>query len=204
MNVLDRWGISVDELDEVIKANPSMYGLMLGYIAEHKLQRMLESNRRITGIVKPDDHDRTAGSNKADLVITYHDVDVRVQVKSLQTTLVKEMIPGEMYVGRFQCDASDRREIELPNGERVNTTCLKVGDFDLLAVNLFEFGQKWRFVFAHNADLPRSTYRKYSPEARGYLLASTMRVSWPPAEPYQATYDALLDRIVAEKMQSSK
>jgi hypothetical protein len=42
------------------------------------------------------------------------------------------------------------------------TTNLVVGGFDLLAINLFEFGAEWRFAFAKNRDLPRSTFRKYT------------------------------------------
>jgi hypothetical protein len=59
--------------------------------------------------------------------------------------------------------------VHLPNGESVETTYLLVGGFDLLAVNLLEFGQEWRFAFAKNSDLPRTTSSKYTPEQREFF-----------------------------------
>lgn len=120
-----------------------------------------------------------------------------VEVKSLQTATIKEA--DGVLSARFQCDASDRRLVTLPNGEQIQTTCLVVGEFDLVAVNLFAFQDVWRFVFARNKDLPRSRYPKYSPEARQYLLASLMTVTWPPAPPFYAEPFALLDEIVRER-----
>ncbi len=38
--ILDRWGITAEELTEIVAANPSMRGLMLGYVAEYKLRKM--------------------------------------------------------------------------------------------------------------------------------------------------------------------
>ncbi len=61
----------------------------------------------------------------------------------------------------FQCDASDKRLVKLPSGQEIETTCLVVGGFDLLAVNIFQFANQWKFAFAKNADLPRTTSRKY-------------------------------------------
>ena len=82
----------------------------------------------------------------------YQGTPIAVQVKSLQTNSVRRTDKG--YVGSFQCDASDKRPVRLPNGDVLQTTCLAVGGFDLVAVNLFEFGQQWRFAFAKNADPP--------------------------------------------------
>ena len=91
-------------------------------------------------------------------------------MKSLQTSKVKTTPTG--YTGKYQCDASDKRTIRLPNGEDIATTCLLVDEFDLVAVNLFAFGEEWRFAFAKNSDLQRSRYRGYTEEQRKYLLAS--------------------------------
>jgi hypothetical protein len=110
---------------------------------------------------------------------------------------VKKSLDG--FTGLFQCDASDRRPVTLPNGEEVETTCLVVGGFDLLAVNLFEFGQEWRFAFARNESLPRTTSKKYTPTQQQYLLKSGMPISWPLKPPYETEPFRLLDEIVAEK-----
>ena len=90
-------------------------------------------------------------------------------------------------------------DIKMPFGSTVNTTCLLVGEFDLLAVNLFAFEREWRFSFAKNEDLPRSKFRKYTPEQREHLLASLVPVSWPPIPPLYAEPFQLLDEIIEER-----
>lgn len=55
-NLLYRWGLAVRELTEIVDANPSMGGLMPGYVAEHKLRKMHFEDPRITALVKDDDH----------------------------------------------------------------------------------------------------------------------------------------------------
>jgi hypothetical protein len=166
-NIFDRWGISLDELAEITESRPSLRGVLLGYVGECKLRKMLLSDDRISNIISVDNHDR---SQKGDMIVTYKGVPISIQMKSLQTASVRRTDRG--YIGRFQCDASDRRKVVLPNVEKLETTYLLVGGFDLLAVNLFEFGQEWRFAFAKNEDLPRSTFKGYTPEQRQYLLAT--------------------------------
>ncbi len=145
-------------------------------------------------LTKPDDHDR---ARKGDRLLKYKGQVISIEVKSLQTNSVTETAPG-FYRGRFQCDASDSREVLLPDGSRVKTVCLVVGGFDLLAINPFEFGQQWRFAFK-NADLPRSTWRNYTPSQRQYLLQTTPSISWPLQLPYRDEPFALLDEIAASK-----
>lgn len=192
--ILDRWSITPEELTELVDNNPSMRGVMLGYVAEMKLRKMWFSTERITHAVKYDDHDR---KKKGDLVITYRGHSFIVESKSLQTNSIKR--EGDKFTGVAQCDASDRRVIELPDGSSVNTTCLLVGEFDLLAVNLFAFENEWRFVFAKNENLPRSRFRNYTPEQREHLLASLVPVSWPPEPPMYAEPFRLLDEIIEER-----
>ena len=71
------------------------------------------------------------------------------------------------------------------NGKTLETTCLVVGGFDIVAVNLFEFGQQWRFAFAKNSDLPRSKSPKYTLEQRKYLLGTGVKVTWPLEAPFR-------------------
>lgn len=161
MGALERWKLTAEELDEIVSANPSLRGFMFGYVSEYKLRKLWFSEERISHLIKYDNHDR---SRKGDLSFIYNGVQVSVEVKSLQTRSVRRV--GSDYVGKFQCDASDRRQVTLPNRQKIETTCLVVGEFDLLAVNLFEFEQEWRFAFAKNKELPRSRFSKYTPQQR--------------------------------------
>ena len=67
----------------------------------------------------------------------------------------KERLTAQ-YEGAVQCDASDKRDVPLGSGESFSTTCLLVGEFDILAAGLFGFRDCWDFGFALNRDLPRS------------------------------------------------
>jgi transcriptional regulator with XRE-family HTH domain len=174
-NILQKWGINETELTRVVHENPSLRGILLGYVAELKFEETLKGHPGITSITKHDDHDR---KRKGDRFITYKGKDFIVEVKSLQTNSITR--EGNKWVGKAQVDASDRRDVKLPDGSIVNTTCLLAGEFDLLAVNLFAFEEKWRFVFARNQDLPRSSFKKYSPRQRKWLLATLVTVTWPP------------------------
>ncbi|HUT51905.1 MAG TPA: helix-turn-helix transcriptional regulator [bacterium] len=187
-NILQKWGINETELTRVVHENPSLRGILLGYVAELKFEETMKGHPGITYITKHDDHNR---KRKGDRFITYKGKDFIVEVKSLQTNSIARA--GNKWVGKAQVDASDRRDVKLPDGSTLNTTCLLTGEFDLLAVNLFAFEEKWRFVFARNQDLPRSGFKKYSLNQRKWLLATLVTVTWPPAPPFYEDPFVVLD-----------
>ncbi|MBE7557720.1 restriction endonuclease [bacterium] len=194
-SILKKWQITDEELTHVVESSPSLRGILLGYIAEKKFQDMFLSHPRITGVRKADDHDRT---HKGDRTIVYQGIEIVTEVKSLQTNSIRLLSDGS-WIGKAQVDASDRREVTLPNGERLTTTCLVAGEFDLLAVNLFAFGETWKFAFARNDQLPRSRWRGYTETQRNYLLATLVDVRWPPVPPFFADPFPLLDAMVRER-----
>jgi len=194
MGVLERWQVTSEELDEVISASPSLRGFVFGYLSEYKLRKMWFSDDRIGNLHKSDNHDR---ARKGDMTFIYGGAEVTVEVKSLQTHSIRQTEGG--VTGKFQCDASDRRRVALPDGQSIETTCLVVGEFDLLAVNLFEFQHEWRFAFARNRNLPRSRYPKYTPEQRDQILATLVEVTWPLKPPFELEPFRLLDEIAAER-----
>jgi hypothetical protein len=227
--ILEYFEVTPEYLTEVVFDNPSLRGMILGYLAERKLKDVFENDPRATATRKDDDHDR---KKKGDLVVTYRGFEFKFESKALQTNHVEifesdteswirkvikkdgRWIPNPAYQevwqkdpmnseyrGKAQCDASDRRVIELPNGEEISTTCLLVGEFDILAAGLFAFREKWDFAFALNRDLPRSSYRKYSAEARNHLLASLVPLTWPIGSPFVTDPFCLLDQLIEERQQ---
>ena len=191
---LERWGVTIEDLSLAIDENPSLRGMVLGYVAEYKLRRMWFSDQaRITHHVKPDDHSR---KKKGDLAVTYKGRAFAVESKSLQTSSIRRR--DGRVTGKAQVDASDKRAVTFRDGSMLTTTCLLAGEFDPLAVNLFAFADEWRFVFAKNRDLPLSTFRKYTPAQRAELLASMVPVSWPPDPPFRAEPFGLLDELLAD------
>jgi hypothetical protein len=194
MGLIEDWGITLDELNHILASRPSLRGIIIGFVAEYKLANIWFSDPRMKGLERYDNHDRT---RPGDFGFLYKGLPISVQVKSLQTNSVRRTETG--FVGTFQCDASDKRAIVLPNKESVETTCLAVGGFDLLAVNLFEFGQGWRFGFAKNADLPRTKSSKYAAHQCQYLLATSIRITWPLKAPFYEEPFAVLNEIVADR-----
>lgn len=191
MGLLQDLGVTWAELEELLQESPSMRGLFIGYLAERRLCELWFSGHPWT---RYDDHDR---KKKGDRWITYKGHEISIEIKSLQSNYTEQTKAG--WKGRFQCDASDRRPVLLPNGDRLETTCLVVGEFDMLAINLFEFGHRWHFAFARNADLPRSKGRKYTDEQRQYLLQTTPTISYPLEPPYYEDPFVVLDKIVESK-----
>jgi hypothetical protein len=190
--ILDRWSITAEDLSAAIDENPSLRGMLLGYVAEYKLRSLWFTGRAdITHAVKYDDHNR---KKKGDLVVAYKGRPFVIESKSLQTHSIRK--EGELWVGKAQCDASDRRTVTFTDGSTLETTCLLAGQFDILAVNLFSFENKWRFVFAKNGDLPRSTYKKYTSQQQSKLLASLVPVSWPPQPPFRDEPFSLMDEML--------
>jgi len=196
--ILQRWDITPEELTIAIDENPSLRGMLIGYVAEYKLRSLWFMNREgISQFVKHDDHNR---KKKGDLVITYRGREFIIESKSLQTNSIKK--EENRFVGKAQCDASDRRTVTFSDGSKLETTCLLAGDFDLLAVNLFAFDNTWRFAFAKNCDLPRSTFRRYTSKQRKKLLASLVPVTWPPEAPFREEPFSLLDELLASSSSS--
>ncbi len=184
-----------EELTELVENNPSLRGMILGYLAELKLEKLWLSDSEISEVEKHDDHDR---KRKGDRIIRYKNHTFVYESKSLQSASVKKI--DDRWIGKAQVDASDRREISLPDKSRINTTCLLRGEFDILAVNVFAFEEKWRFVFAKNSDLPESRYRKYTPYQRRHLLATLVTVSWPPMPPFRDEPFTLMNEIIQERI----
>ncbi|VAW43327.1 hypothetical protein MNBD_CHLOROFLEXI01-1297 [hydrothermal vent metagenome] len=193
--ILDKWEISAGDLTDLLEGNPSLRGMLLGYVAEHKLRRIIATLPEISYTTKFDDHDR---KKKGGLYIIYKGRAFDIESKSLQTKTIKQDEESRKWFGKAQVDASDRREVTFSDGSTLNTTLLLRGEFDILAVNCYAFENKWHFVFARKRELPTSSFRKYSPMQRESLLASLVSVSWPPERPFYADIRELLNEMVEQ------
>jgi hypothetical protein len=195
----DYWDATQREFNEVFSRNPSIRGMVSGYLAEEKLKTMyFEGDDRINNLHSPDDHDRDM---KADWIFDYRGHEIFCEVKSLQSNHVDQedtLDGGTHWTGKFQCDASDKREVTLPDGRNFETTCLVQDEFDVLAINLFEFGGEWKWAFARNQELPRTPYSGYDEDIRQYLIKGTMDIEWPLREDspyYDNPWDVLENEI---------
>ena len=201
-NFLDDLNISLEELDDVFKENPSLRGTIVGYLGEIKLRTYLSNIKQIKILPKPDDHDRTA---KYDLPIKYKGRVFKIEVKSLQTNTIK--VPKNRtdikLQATVQCDASDCRAIVLPNGKTVTTTCLQYGDFDILAVNMYMFNKKWEYAFALNEKIPHSgkgSSKNPIPEdCQKYIMKTSIPITYPIEGIFTSNICTLLDYLIKKE-----
>jgi len=97
MGILEQWGVTLDEINDILAERPSVRGILLGFIAEYKLAQIWFSNDpRVDSLERYKNHDRTRAD---DLGFRYKGVLVSVQVKSLQSSSVLKTKTG--YKGTF-------------------------------------------------------------------------------------------------------
>lgn len=179
-----------DHLLQVLRERPSVRGMVYGFLAEIELAHWLDGiGIPIETHIVDDDHAKT----KSDRTIPYNGKQYTIQVKSMQTASIKEPFPGQ-FTASIQCDGSDKREVELPNGNRVLTTNYVAGEFMVLATSLQPFTGRWEFAFRLNSTLDRTTYWKYAEDDRQYLLKTMVPITWPLEGPWTNDLLALLDR----------
>ncbi len=73
-----QWGLTAKELSEIVAENPSMRGLMFGFVAEYKLKKDWLLRTGITNLERPRSHDR---KQKCDFRFDYRGINVKVEVQ---------------------------------------------------------------------------------------------------------------------------
>lgn len=194
MGVVEDWGVTPEDPNAIPAERPSVRGILPGFVSEYRLQRTVLSDSRIHKPVRYDDHDR---SRPADFSFEYRGRTFTVEVESLQTKSVRPLDGG--FVGNCQVDASDKRSVTPPDGDVLETTCLVAGGFDILAINLFEFRQRWDHAFVRNDDPPRSRFGRYTEDQRRHLLATSVNVRWPLEPPFHDEPWPILEAMVRER-----
>ena len=189
-NIKDpRQWVNLEALFYSIRDNPSLRGMLYGYVAESEFFKYL-IDRGMGDFYKPDDHKKT----KSDCTLIYKGREFTIQLKSIQTNSLKEIHPGE-FSAVVQNDASDKRKIKLPDGRSVKTTCYLVGEYDLLAVSLQPFLGDWKFAFKRNKDLRRSARNTFPKAIKDMLLASSEPITYPLTNGWDDKLEQILDKF---------
>lgn len=192
---IDKLDITNENLNQLLESNPSLRGMIMGYLAEIKLKNIWFEDNRINNIYKADDHNRDI---KADWIINYNEHEFTIEVKSVQTNSIRTLNEHKdaFLKGKFQCDASDSRAVNLKGNKSVKTTCMKKGRFDILAINLYPFTGNWEFAFVKNEDLPTTNYHKYDSKTQNQLLKGCIKIKYPFSKPYYSNPYDLLDNLI--------
>jgi len=174
---------------KVLEETPSVRGMVYGNFAEVMFaEHLVELGVPVEDQTRDDDHAKT----KSDRTFKRGGRTYTVQLKSMQTASIKRMDDGT-FSAKIQCDASDKRPVELPNGKRISTTCYKAGEFDVLAVPLQPFTGEWSYAFRLNETLPRTTHRAYDEAVRPYLLKTHVPITWPLGDDWSSDLFDLLE-----------
>ena len=62
-SILDRRDFTAEKLTRLIEDSPGLGGMVLGYLAELKLEGILRAGERVSDVFKYDGHDRTGSSD---------------------------------------------------------------------------------------------------------------------------------------------
>lgn len=174
---------------QVLKETPSVRGMVYGNLAEVQFSKWLVTNGiPMSQQTRDDDHART----KSDRTIVHEGKRYTIQVKSMQTDSIKMGKAGQLEA-KIQCDGSDRRRVVLPNGHEVETTCYLAGEFMILATPLHAFTSEWSFAFRLNSTLAQTTYGRYAPADRQFLLKTLVPITWPLQSPWTTDLFGLLE-----------
>lgn len=181
------------ELVQIVKATPSLRGMIAGNIAELKFLQHMHTFKGFSDFYKPDDHNRL--ENKIDLRFKYKNRFVTIQLKSIQTNTIKWDAKNNCLKCKVQNDGSDKRDVQLPNGRVVSTTNYKFGDYDILAVPLFPFTGEWNFAYLLNRECTPTTSTKYSAKNRQYLIRTTECLTYPLSGRWSMDIKETIDRL---------
>lgn len=145
---------SKEEIDDVISENPNLRGYIQGYLAEVALKKYLMTLPHVTEVTKIPD----SSLQKGDLKVTYKNVIITIEVKSLLTKSIKSDVMHDTWQGVVGIKNSDKREIEIKGLGTIQTTSLVRGEFDILAISCYAVSGKWDCVFMENEYLPPKDY----------------------------------------------
>ena len=191
-STIGKMELDLTGLAELVKDNPSLRSFIVGYQAEYMCRREIARQLGINEFSKYDDHDR---SKHGDIWFTYNGKEYSVECKCLQTAYVKYDSQNDTWTGKYQCDGSDATDIKLPNGHTVNTVSYPFGMFDIVAVGLFAFGNKWSFAFIKSGDLDKRRYTarsKIAAEDCPYFIKTMQDICLPLKAPYTSQIVELL------------
>lgn len=195
---VDHW-FEAAAVKRVIEATPSLRGMVFGNLAELKFEE--EVLQRIPGVAeisKDDDH----AKSKSDRTFAFRGRIYSIQSKSIQTNSLRDL-PDGVVGAAIQNDASDRRTITLPTGEKIETTCYLVGEYDILATSLFPFTGRWKdFAFKRNRDLTRSRFKNYADSQKIYLLSTLEPITWPLDKSWSMDLASMLDKTLGRSSSS--
>jgi hypothetical protein len=187
MKTLSDWNTTEHEVAKLMEENSSLRGIVLGYVAEEKLKKIIESNSEVSSNYKPHDQDK---SIRCDRVVVYKQQQFYIEVKSILSNTIRS--ESDYFVGTAKTNYADKKELLFDDGSNCVTSLAMRKEFDILAVNCYHMTGKWDFVFIPNQSIPATESSEYTQFQKSQLLTRTIDVCFPPKNPLHSTNLVLL------------
>lgn len=106
----------------------------------------------------------------------------------------------------------DNREVEFPCGGTASLLNIHKGEYDLLAINIFDLigSHKWVYINAEDLEVeikfPKSKcYASLTQEQKdsGFLLKNHQTVTWPLSSPWTENLQDVLNSVIISKMEAA-
>lgn len=211
-----KFQVSEDEFKHMIARvfsnNLSALAFFEGYGSEYILEKIIKNTPSITAHYKPGDNNTEI---KGDVVVTYKDVDLRIEAKSIKrrTNSISRKpqkivnLEEEYWIGFFQTRASRNRKLVFSDGSVAHTyNCLR-NQYDIIAVNVFQLSGKQEFMYCLEENLPSTEYCATKTNLTPLQCVETLRgevsVRWPPVAPWTSSLEEILEQAYQNKLQSA-
>jgi hypothetical protein len=175
MKTLSSWDTTENEIAKLMDENSSLRGIVLGYVAEEKLKKIIESRTEVSSNHKPHDQNK---SIRCDRIIVYKNTQFLIEVKSILTGSVK--IDMNSHSGTAKTNYADKKELVFEDGSSCITSLAMRREFDILAINCYPMTGKWDFLFVPNQAIPSTDSNEYTEFQKSQLFTRTIDVCFPP------------------------
>jgi len=179
-------GFTFDDIEYLVEGNAFLKGYLKGYLAELRLEQYLEVLPGVSSVKKIPDFE----NRKGDFEVIYKGEIITIECKSLEINVTEDPV-HDSWKGSV-CIKTSCRPVEV-NGEKIRTSYIKKGTFDILAISTFAVEGTWDFLFMEN---------KYLPESIPGFIQTKLWVN--PHETAGLTYNVvgLFDKILETRRQA--
>jgi hypothetical protein len=191
-------------IDDLVTADPKLLSPIKGGGAERIYEvHVLSKTPEVS-------HFQKLNEKKCpDYVIRYLEYSdlIVCEVKCLASRTIKVLKDGTLEA-KVNISHRDPRQVDFPCGGSANLLNIHKGEYDLLAINLFDLlgEHRWAYINAEDLEIetkfPKSAcYADLTEEqkASGFLLKNHQTVNWPLKAPWTMDFPAVLHSVMETK-----
>ena len=210
-DLAQKFELSEDEFKHMIahvfSNNISALAFFEGYSSEYILEKLVLDTPHVSGCYKPGDNNT---HEKGDLVASYKEVPVSIEVKNVRrrgssTQRKPKLVTNleeQYWVGHFCTRAGRSRIVTFSDGSKSHSYNCVRGQYDVIAVNVYQFTGRQQFMYCLEKDLPSTKHTPkthLSPLQCHETLQPEVTVRWPPVAPWTDSLEEILERAYQHK-----